>query len=173
MFMLSRKIGVVFVLLIIIVGFAGCAPHVDQEPPLTQLQIREIETRDFDTKDIKLVSKSIVNVFQDEGFVVKNAVLDLGLICAEKSIDIENTQKAFMLYLFVGPDARWQKQQKIEASANISEFGEKTRVRVTFQINEVDNFGRPLNVKTILDSKFHQDFFEKVNKGIFVQQENI
>jgi hypothetical protein len=65
---------------------AGCA--VPQEPERTQLEIREFQTRDFDTADPKLVMKAMLNVLQDEGYVVKNAVVDLGLITAAKETDL-------------------------------------------------------------------------------------
>ena len=36
----------------------------------------------------KLVMKAMLNVLQDDGYVVKNAVVDLGLITATKEIDV-------------------------------------------------------------------------------------
>jgi hypothetical protein len=151
----------------------GCVHKNPDEPAMTQLQIREIETREFDTKDAKLVMKSMMNVFQDEGFVVKNVVLDLGLISAEKNLDIENKGQAVLSTMVAGANARWAKQQSVEASANISEFGDKIRVRVTFQTKKIDNLGNPISVEKVTNPKLYQEFFDKIGKGIFIQQENI
>jgi ribosomal protein S8 len=149
----------------------GCAHHT-AEPPLTQLQIREVQSREFHTSDTKLVMKSMMNVLQDEGFIVKNAVADLGLLSAEKTIDIENKTSAFLLCL-LNHQARWSKQDVLEASANVSEYGYKTRVRMNFQIKRMDNYGCPQDVQTILDPEYYQDFFDKVHKGIFIQEQEI
>lgn len=151
----------------------GCVQRNSAEIPLTQLQVREIQTREFDTKDSKLVTKSMMNVLQDDGFILKNVVSDLGLISAEKSLDIEKDGDAFRARMIWGREATWAKQEIVAASANVSEFGNKVRVRVTFQSQKIDNFGRSITTTTILDSSFYQEFFEKVGKGIFIQQENI
>ncbi len=163
------------VLLPAVVGLfcVGCASQKIVEPEMTQLQVREIETREFDTKDSRLVMKSMMNVLQDEGFVLKNVVPDVGLISAEKSLDIEDKGKAFVATMFAGAAARWGKQQSLEASANISEFGDKVRVRVTFQTKKIDNMGCPMSVEKLTNPKLYQEFFDKVAKGIFIQKENI
>lgn len=151
---------------------AGCAPRVAVAPE-TQLQIREMQSRDFPITDTKLVMKSMMNVLQDEGFIIKNAVVDLGLLSAEKNIDVENKAEAFMAAVFVGPQARWNKQQLLEASANVSEFGSKTRIRINFQTKTIDNYGCPQNVVTVKDPCYYQQFFDKVSKGIFLQEQEI
>ncbi len=161
-----------FPALLTAVVLTGCCPHgFDQ--PLTQLEVREIQTKDFDTDNTKLVMKSMMNVLQDEGYIIKNAVVDLGLLSAEKTINVENLGLAILLALSGGENARWDKQQTLEASANVSEFGSKTRVRMNFQKKTLDNFGRPSNVSTIRDPLFYQTFFEKVSKGIFIQEQQI
>lgn len=151
----------------------GCALNRSADEPYTQLQVREIQSREFDTPDKKLVMKSMMNVLQDEGFILKNAVPDLGLLSAEKNIDIENKNTAFLLCLLDGKNARWDKQTLLEASANVSEYGNKTRVRMNFQTKTVDNFGAPKDVQTIKDPNYYRDFFDKVSKSIFIQEQNI
>lgn len=155
------------------VMLTGCMhPHSD-EGPVTQLQKREIQTRDFETSDTKLVMKSMMNVLQDEGFIIKNAVVDLGLLSAEKIIDVENKGKAIFATMLAGSNARWNKQQIFEASANVSEFGAKTRIRINFQTKTIDNYGCPQDVVTLNDPLYYQKFFDKVSKGIFLQEQEI
>lgn len=152
---------------------AGCTHNNISDSPITQLQVRETQTRDFDTDDTKMVMKSMMNVLQDDGFIIKNAVLDLGLLSAEKNVNTENNVEAFLQLLVVRNDARWEKYQLLEASANISSFGDKTRVRMSFQTKAIDNFGCPKEVTTITNLEYYQNFFEKVSKGLFLQKENI
>ncbi len=151
---------------------SSCVMNQPAEEKITQLQVREIQTREFDTTDTKLVMKSMMNVLQDEGFIIKNAVSDLGLLSAEKNIDIENKASAMLLTL-VSENPRWNKHQTLEASANVSEYGCKTRVRVNFQIKTIDNYGCPANVETVTDPCMYQEFFDKVSKGIFIQEQHI
>lgn len=149
----------------------GCATA----PPIqkTQLQIREFQTRTYDTNDVKLVMKAMLNVLQDEGYIVKNAVPELGLLTAEKQADVESKTEAFFAAFFAGAQARWKKACFIECSANVSEHGKQTRVRVNFQSKILDNKGGIVELKQIEDEKYYQDFFSRVDKGIFIQKEKL
>jgi len=165
-----KKISAVSVFLILFVF--GCAT-TGVTPQKTQLQIREFQTRSYETNDIKMVMKAMLNVLQDDGFIVKNAVLDLGLLSAEKSVDVERKGEAFMAAFFMGANARWKKASIIECTGNISEYGKLTRVRVNFQVKVLDNKGGIVEVKQIEEEKYYQDFFSKVDKGIFIQKEKL
>jgi hypothetical protein len=55
----------------------------------------------------------------------------------------------------------------------VSEYGEQARVRVNFQIKVLNNKGGIMKIEQIDDEKYYQDFFSKVDKGIFIQKEKI
>lgn len=150
----------------------GCATGAATPVP-TQLQIREFQTRTYDTNDVKMVMKAMLNVLQDDGFIVKNAVVDLGLLSAEKQVDIESKGEAFVAAFFLGAAATWKKACCIDCSANISDFGTQVRVRVNFQMKVLDNKGGILKLEQIQDQKYYQDFFAKVDKGIFIEKEDL
>src|SRR5690349_12138102 len=90
-------------LALVALGFAwtvlGCAPAPmpPTQRPRTQLQTREFQTRAYETTDTKMVMKALLNVLQDEGFIVKNANENLGLIVATK--ETENPDTPAMLWL--------------------------------------------------------------------------
>lgn len=177
-------------------SIAGCT-FVNQAPPTrtpqTQLQTREYQTREFDTNDVKLVMKAVLNVLQDDGFVVKNAVTDLGLLTASKEYNINNTPAKpggsddswlNLLDLMFGGngtrnrrttererDVRTASFKSIEVSVNVSEMGRRCKVRANFQAKILDNNGNPMSVQPVEDPKFYQDFFVKVDKGIFLQKQ--
>ncbi|MBU3698816.1 MAG: hypothetical protein FGM33_02225 [Candidatus Kapabacteria bacterium] len=158
-------------------------------PPETQLQTREFQTREFDTNDVKLIMKAMLNVLQDDGFVVKNAVIDLGLLTATKEIQLStrpNTSDSYWTEAFATllsgrnqdrgrqqqqQDLRYNKFKQIEVSINVTEQGKRSRVRANFQAKILDNTGNPVEVYVIRDPKFYQDFFAKVDKGIFLQKQ--
>jgi hypothetical protein len=160
-------------------------------PPKTQLQIREFQTREFDTNDVKLVMKAVINTLQDEGFVVKNAVMDLGLITASKELQISSASSGssssdywtdVFVKMFGGKNSsssstreqpRFNKFKVVEASVNVTEMGKRCKVRANFLAKVIDNQGDPSEIYTVDDAKFYQDFFSKVDKGVFLQRQGL
>lgn len=150
---------------------------------MTQTQIREFQTRYFDTNDVKLVMKSVLNVLQDDGFIVKNAVPDLGLLTATKEIDLANSKQKrddFWEQFFLAMSKSntneretYKKLKQIEVSVNVSEYGKQTKVRANFQAKILDNQGNVLSVQSVSDAKFYQEFFAKVDKGVFLQKQGL
>jgi len=167
--MAMKRVCVLSILLCFFI--IGCA--TTPKPRKTQLQIREFQTRVYDKCDTKMVMKAVLNVLQDDGFMVKNAVPELGLLTAEKEVDVESPSEVFWTSFFAGAHARWKKACVIECTANVSEFGTKTRVRVTFQQKVLDNKGGIIKVEQICSEKYYQDFFSKVDKGVFIEEEKL
>ncbi len=155
-----------------LVIFSGCA-QMPVQPPRTQLQIRQDQTREFDTPDQKLVMKAVLNALQDEGFVTKNAVVDLGLITATKEQDEEDSTNRMISTVFMGAEATWQKSSVVEATMNISQFGRSTRVRASFQRKILDNRGNVIAIRDVIDPEYYQRFFAEVDKSIFIQKQRI
>ena len=151
---------------------SGCVRQ-PETPPISQLQIREIQTRNFDEKDTKSVMKAMMEVLQDDGYIIKNANLDLGMLSGEKDIFLEKNSEVFFARFMQGEQARWNKHALIEVSSTISEWGSSTKTRVNFQKKVLDNFGSVAKVEQVLDASFYQSFFEKVHKGLYIQQEKI
>lgn len=170
---------------------AGCTAGV--QPPKTQLEVREFQTRTFDTADHKLVMKAMLNVLQDDGYVVKNAVVELGLITAAKEIDVAPGRSGAdggllggvggtVVFgggpggvIFGGPQAppSYRKTEVRDFTGNVSEFGTQTKVRVSFQRKLLDNRGDVIEVEPIDDPVFYQDFFSRMDKSLFLQKEQL
>ncbi|MBM2816853.1 MAG: hypothetical protein HW421_3615 [Ignavibacteria bacterium] len=164
----------------------GLAPKQEQ----TQLQTREFQTRMFDTNNSKLIMKAVLNVLQDDGYVVKNAVVDLGLLTASKEIDLHNARSSknsgstaeILADIFAAMATKnnrgrntsepvFEKVKVIEVSVNVSEYGRQCKVRANFQAKILDNKGNTIEVSPVDDAKFYQEFFSKVDKGIFLQKQ--
>lgn len=182
----------VLIFALLVVGATACTIVSGPRPnalPQTQLQTREFQTREFDTNDVKLILKAMLNVLQDDGFVVKNAVPDLGLLTATKEVQLtgasatRNDQYWTDVFESVfrsstsGSQSRGQQEQRynkfkqIEVSVNVTETGRRSKVRANFQARVLDNVGNPVEVYVIQDPKFYQDFFAKVDKGVFIQKQ--
>lgn len=161
-----KKIIIFFIVSGIIIAGCATAPKTEK----TQLQIREFQTRTYTEVDSKLVMKAMLNVLQDDGFIVNNAVLELGLLTASREVDIENKGKAFAATFLPGVDARWEKNSLVEASCNVSDVRDGCKVRVNFQQKILDNKGGIVKIRQIDEQEFYQTFFNKVSKSIFIQK---
>lgn len=137
-------------------------------PQKSQLQIRQMQTYTFDVDDFKMVMKAMLNVLQDEGYVVKNVDMSLGFLTATK--DVEERRA---LNIWFSDNPQWINQIIIDVTANVSEYQDKIRVRASFQQKEIDNLGVVYSVRQIDNPEFYQNFFSKVSKSIFIQQENL
>ncbi|HPQ81171.1 MAG TPA: hypothetical protein PLZ86_05545 [bacterium] len=162
------KIGA---LILLVASIAGCV-WGSKAPPKTQLEIREFQTRAFDTKDHRLVMKAVLAVLQDDGYAIKNADKDLGFISASKDVDLGGAP--FWIWGSGSKNnARWKKLRVLDATVNITEAGAQTRVRLSLQQKILDNLGGVINAGPVNDPKVYQDFFVKVDKGLFLQKENL
>ncbi|MEN6510305.1 MAG: hypothetical protein ABFD00_00525 [Chloroherpetonaceae bacterium] len=162
----------------------------------TQLETREFQTRMYDTNDAKLIMKALVNVLQDDGYIITNAVPELGVIVARKEIDLgkgknvsnDYYQNDFWTEFFLGlagaygqnnnnrnnyDERTYQKTKLVEVSINVTEYGKQTKVRANFQAKILDNKGNTVNVAEVRDMKFYQDFYAKVDKSIFLQKNGL
>jgi hypothetical protein len=139
----------------------------------TQLEIRQMQTRDFETSDTKIVLKAMLNVLQDDGYIVEQVNSDVGFFNATKVMDTEDTLAKTWGTFWWGPSGQWIENTVIDCTTNVSKFGEKTRVRASFQLKQMNNKGGVDKVQTMDDAKFYQEFFTKVDKGIFIEKEEI
>jgi hypothetical protein len=144
-----------------------------QRKPKSQLEIREMQTQEFDTTATKTVLKAMLNVLQDDDFMIKQVNPEMGFFSGTKTLDTEDSLAKTWGYLWWGPSAQWVENTVVDCTANVSEFGDKTRVRVNFQAKLMNNKGGVEKVSTVDDPKFYQTFFSKVSKGIFIEESEI
>ncbi len=158
--------------IVCVLGAACAAPP--PAPPKTQLQIRQFQTRVYDTRDARLVLKAVMNVLQDENFMVKNASAELGFVTATRELDISgDVTDKLMQVLLQGPYKPLRRNSIEDCTVNVSEFGDQVRVRANFQVKRIDNQGSVMDVANVEDGEFYQDFFSKLDKGIFILKEKL
>jgi len=186
----------IILFLAIIVGLSSCTVvsynTSTKTHEATQLETREFQTRMFDTNDTKLIMKALVNVLQDDSYIITNAVTDLGVLMAKKEIDLGNTKREansdsnfwFDFFRALNNDktrrnnnheneATFQKTKIVEVSINVTQYGKQTKVRANFQAKILDNKGNVVVVSPVNDGKFYQDFFAKTDKAIFLQKQGL
>jgi hypothetical protein len=123
--------------------FQACAGGQPPEDLLAltdaQMKIRSFQTRAFDIEDQNKVLRGVVASLQDLGFIVERVNGPMGLVTAGK----------------FGPDG----SGFVELTVTVRAKGEKqTEVRV----NAV------FNTKPIEDPKIYQDFFNAVERSLFI-----
>jgi hypothetical protein len=80
-----KKPSTTIITLVILGLFAGCATvPPDVTGGGTQLQSRQIQTREYDTLDKPMTMRSVVATLQDLGFTIDQADAELGTITATR-----------------------------------------------------------------------------------------
>lgn len=80
---MTKSIQILLLVLVIIVGGCVSAP-ADVTGAGTQLEIRQIQTREYDTLDKQMTMRSVIATLQDLGFTIDEADLDLGTVTATR-----------------------------------------------------------------------------------------
>lgn len=178
----KKFIGLSLLLALTTPSFVFCVPVMaEQAIDKTQLEIREYQTKVYDTKDTKMVIKAIINALQDDGYILGNINNDLGIITATKQSEVKAGKSKFwrevMLYSVYGAaGAAFVKSENttmtIDSSVNISDFNQQTKIRANFS-QKIQTAQNTDKIKQINDEKFYQEFFAKVDKSIFIQKEKI
>lgn len=173
---------------ILVLGLVGCVTTYPKDflrASAESTSNRQFQGRQYDTKNEKEIISACAGVLQDLGFTIDDSETDLGLIVASKDRDATDAgQVAFatlsvVLSAFGGSSSNAfdyiDKVQKIRASivTKLSESGEKTIVRVTFQRVVWNNRGDVSRMETLKDVDLYQGFFERLSKAIFLEAQQI
>lgn len=173
--------------LFLCLGLAGCAsiPKGFLKPSEGYLEKRQLQMRQYDTKDEEKIITSVAGVLQDLGFTLDESETKVGLVSASKKSDATHAgQIAAAVFLdflsalggsYSNNTARCDAVQHVKASVitKPSLDGNKIVVRVTFQ-RIVWNASNQINrVETINDSEIYQKFFESLSKAIFLEAHKI
>lgn len=145
-------------------------------PQKTQLEKRQFQTRTYDSADKAMIMKAMLNVLQDEGFIVNNANPLLGFISGAKEFDIND--KSIDIQKDFGRNRgslNWQgvRVAVIDATANVTEYGKEVKVRINFKRKLLNVYGNAQYIDEIDDEKYYQEFFAEVDKAIFIQKQKI
>jgi hypothetical protein len=178
---ISRQVRCLVVALAAAAFASGCQME-PPKPPLTQLQLRQLQSRSYENRDFITAMRAVINALLDEGFIIKNADKDLGFIQATKDIEISGGGGNPTLGIFGGfgdvgvwgnPQQRWRNSSQIDCSGTLTKVGNSTNVRLIFQKKTLDNFGVPMGISLIEDPEYYQNVFVKIDKSLFLERENL
>ena len=123
---------------------SGCASSRDQvlKAEMSQVALRSMQSRAFDTTDKKLMMRSVLNTMQDLDFLIQDSSLDLGTVTGQKFSGYNVVKMSVIV------KERNSKQLTVRANA---QFG----------------------LKPLEDPKIYQDFFEALEKSIFLTAQQV
>jgi hypothetical protein len=168
-------------------SLAGCEsmPKNLLTLPQDYLSAREQQMRKYATTDEKKVIQASAGALQDLGFTIDKSEIDLGMIVSSKNRTAVSASQvtaaitadvACALFgCYSNMYGRTDKAQKIEASVmvNSSLAKDTTVVRVKFQTVVWNVSGQVSRFETIKEPKIYQEFFERVSKAIFLEEQKI
>lgn len=170
---------ILLILFVLCLALPVCAKKRGAEQiitPMTQLEKRQFQTRTYDSSDKPLIMKAMLNVLQDEGFIVYNANPLLGFIYGVKDFDTSDPNIDITKEFGLSKSRlNWNgvKVATIETTANVTEYGKSIKVRVNFKRKLLNIYGNAQFIDDVNDENYYQDFFSKVDKAIFLQKQKI
>ncbi len=128
--------------------FTGCAGGTREVTGSgSQLEARQIQTRDYDTLDKQLTMRSVLATMQDLGFTIDNADLTLGTITGTR-IYYEGDYENFTMRITVTVREKDGNRVSVRANARLED-------------------------KAVSDPRTYQDFFAALDKAMFLTLQKI
>lgn len=143
------------------------------------LQNRQMQTRSFAMKDEKKLLSASMDVLQDLGFQLTESETKLGVIVANKKADaMEAGQVAgqVAMALLLGVYTPIDDDQLIFSSLVVTPSTldkKKGNVRVIFSREVTNTQGKIARWELIVDPQIYQQFFSKLSKSVFLEENNI
>lgn len=168
-------------LFLLTIGLVGCAPNPKNAFLLspTTLQDRQTQTRAFETRDETALLVAGIGVLQDMGYSIDETEKDLGLVAASKTVDATDQGQiltAVVIALLGGGNMSVDNIQRIKVSLITSPsrlVENRFLARVSFQRIIWNTQGQVTRAETIKDKKIYAEFFDKLEKSVFLEAHKI
>jgi hypothetical protein len=134
-----------------IAALASCETEPERgvlTSPESQLKLRSIQSRAYDTTDRQMVLRGVIATLQDLEFMIEAADAALGTVTARKFLLLRGTPVASDLTLTVTVRPRGEKQMLVRLNA---EF----------------------NRKAVEDPEVYQSFFVALGKSLFLSGQEV
>jgi len=172
----SRPIWVV-VLLISFAIFESCSPATPRPPQLmqmTQLQVRQIQTREYSGGTEIAAMRAVVAALQDEGFIVETTSQGLGLITAGKEIfEEDEDSKQWLKFMYGTGIGSYQTTKRFEVNATIRKSQDGVKVRINIVAKALSNTGGILWSQPVQEPTIYQNLFARVDKAVFLENQKL
>jgi hypothetical protein len=151
--------------------------------PRSPLELRQAQTRTFDAADTRLVLKAAVNVLQDEGYVIRVADADLGVVTAVTEWQSRKRNGGLRVLKWAAalptygasllvPTGR-DEFSAVEANVNVTSEEGGTRVRISLVARVTDRGGAVRSVTPVEDVLAYQALLARLDRAVYLQREGL
>jgi hypothetical protein len=162
---------------------ATTSPAVLPGPPPAPLELRQVQSRTFETPDQRLVLKAALNVLQDQGFVIRHADADRGLVTAVMEWRSRQPSQGLRVLKWLAAVPTYGASlllptgktefSAIEANVNVTPEGAETRVRISLVAKVTEKGGSVQSVTPVEDPLPYQRLLAGLDKAVFLEREGL
>lgn len=164
----------------LITVLSSCTPRIPADAFQLRpesLQLRQLQTRRFETKDEQQLLSAAAALLQDIGFQIDESETDLGVIVGSKGTDARDAGQiasAIVVAALTGVSMAIDKEQRIRASLVTRRIKNgQVNLRVTLQRIVWNSRGVISRVESVEDPELYKGFFEKLSKAVFLEAHEI
>jgi len=171
------------VLALFLGGCASSRQYAPPRAPRSPLELRQFQTRSFDVTDARLVLKAALNALQDEGYVIREADAELGLVTAVMEWQSGKPNGALRVLKWVAavptygasllvPSGR-NEFTAVEANVNVTQEAAGTRVRINLVSKVTGKNGSMRSVTPVDEPSAYQALLARLDKSVYLQKEGL
>jgi hypothetical protein len=164
--------------------FLGACSTVSESPaPKGPLELRQAQSRIFETTDSRLVLKAALGVLQDQGFVIRQADAELGLVTAVREWRSRQPNRGLRVLKWAAAVPTYGASlllptgstefSAIEANVNVTPEAGRTRVRISLVSRIIDKEGAVKSVHPVDDPNTYQSLLAGLDKAVFLEREGL
>lgn len=164
----------VFFAVLVTAFLTSCVAEEREPPPqLSQLQVRQIQTREFSGETVIAGMKAVSAALQDEGYTIDTVNTVLGLITGNRTVsDIDKTSRDTQIF-WRGFAKDFRAARSWKVTAIIAEVNKKLRVRISVIEQELNEAGGIIYSHPVGDPALYQALFSKIDKSVFLQKNRL
>ncbi|WP_448548242.1 hypothetical protein [Thalassotalea fusca] len=146
---------------------------------MSTLEIRSIQTKEYDSTSQLMVYKALINALLDRGFILKASDSQAGVVLANSTSTQLNggevVSKAIATYLTLGlnwvfGDNNFEDTLLIDVSANVTQLAGITKVRINAVAKHMNSEGEIIDSQMIIEPQHYNAIFEQIEKSVFLEQ---
>ena len=174
-----KNILIVLLIAIMSTNLPVFAAKRQQEEIITSqehLNKRQFQTRDYSVGDKTIVMKAVLNTLQDEGYIVYSANYLLGFIYGEKDFDTSDPETDISKEFGLSKsrlNLNGIKVATMEVSANVTEYSDLLKLRMNFKRKLLNTYGNAQFIDDVEEEEFYRDFYEKLDRAIFLLKQKV
>lgn len=172
------------VTLVLLLGGCATVQHSSQAPiGESPLSVRQLQSRTFELADARLVLKAALDTLQDEGFVIREANAELGLITAVKEWQSSRPNQGLKVLKWIAALPTYGASllvpcgktefTTVEASVNVTQEAARTRVRIGLVAKVRDKEGNVQRTTPVDDTLAYQRLLARMDKALYLQKEGL